>query len=126
MLCCDREEKVLGMVRVSKQAVIDACNRTLRNIWRGRSDYRKNAVAEYLKAADWNWRYFWRWLGFRKPSRRDALNYYYHGSSLPDSFTASMLYGQQEDKANKILRAANATPHSTMWISTEGANAIRL
>lgn len=126
MICCSSEEKILGMVRVDKQNVIDSASGTLRNIYRRRSNHRRQYVNEYIASAMWYWKYIWRWMGFKKPTRRDALFSYYHSSTLPPHFEAAMMCGLQEDKCNKIIRAANATRNATMWISPEGANSINL
>ena len=124
MICS--EEKILGMVRVNKKNVINSANGTLRSIYRSRSDHRRQYVSEYIASAMWYWKYIWRWMGFKKPSRRDALFSYYHSSTLPPHFEARMLCGRQESQCEKIIRVANATRNTTMWISTEGANSINL
>jgi hypothetical protein len=126
MICCSSEEKILGMVRVDKQDVINSAEKTLKNIYRSRSKYRRQYVRDYLASAIWYWKYIWRWIGFRKPTRRDALSYYYNGGTVPPHFTELMMFHIQENQCNKIIKAANATRHATMWISLEGADSINL
>lgn len=126
MICCSSQEKLLGMVRVDKQNVIDSAKGTLQRIYRHRSNHRKQYVNEYIASAMWYWKYIWRWMGFSKPTRKDALFSYYHSGTFSPHFEAAMMYGSQENKCEKIIRAANATHHATMWISPEGANSINL
>lgn len=126
MLCCSDREKILGMVRVPTLDVVDACQKTLTSIHSYRSNHRREYVRQWLVQATSHWRFFWRWLGFRQPTRRDALYAYYHSNTFPPHFDAIMSYGAQEGKCQKILRVANATQSHSMWISTEGASACSL
>lgn len=125
MLCCSREIKILGMARVNTADVVRACKGVLNSIYRWRSQHRREYVEEYIRSAQWWYKYFW-WLGASKPTTRNALMSYYHSSSIPPHFSAIMTYGQQEDTCKKILRVAEATRNATMWISPEGASACRL
>lgn len=127
MLCCtDRQDKILGLTRVPTQNVVSACKGVLGSIAEYRSEHRREYVRQWLVRATSRWRIFWRWLGFRQPTRRDALFDYYHGGTFPPHFDAIMSYGGQEEKCKKILRIANATQSYSMWISAEGASACRL
>ena len=119
MLC--HKPQLLGMVRVVKADVVNACNRTLNRIYKYRSEHRRLYVENYL-ANFWNT--FWRFG--KKPTRKDALRSYYYSNSFPPYFDAIMSYGEQEDKCKKILNAAYATNAHSMMITTDGISACRL
>lgn len=127
MICCQpSEQKILGMTKVPTDEVIRACKRTLESIYRSRSEIRHNYVRQWLVTATGRWRFFWRWLGFKQPTRRDALFDYFHGGRFPPHLSEIMSYGNQEDKCKKLLRSAQASVGNSMWISPEGANFCRL
>lgn len=123
MLCTS--EKPLGMIRVDADKVIIACNNTIRSIHEYRSDARRKYCNKWLTAANKSWQRFWRWFGFSKPVLRDALIAYY-GPRLSQAMEDRLTYSLQEQDCKQLLRAAIATDHATMWVSTNGARSCKL
>lgn len=123
-MCLIDEKKTLGMIRVETESVISACNRTLNDINKRRSTSRRTFCNQWLASATKSWQRYWRWFGFRKPVLRNALFEFYHSRyhHFPPSFYTSLTWGLQEQDCRKLLRAAKATKHRTMWISTTGAS----
>lgn len=126
MFCCIRgEAQRLGFVRVKTQDVIESCRSTIRSINRSRSKIRRNYVAKHLEGAEKWWRRFW-WLGFSKPTRRNALRDFYHESMLPPALEMQLYCCEQESNCKKLLNAALASERPTMWVSPEGIRACNL
>lgn len=128
MLCCfDRKDaERLGFVRVKTETVIEASRKTIGSIHRTRSRLRRQYVDKYVADATWWWSHLWRFLGFRRPTRRDALYAYYHGDRIPTSFDVNMTSGLQESNCEKLLRAAQVSERPTMWIGPDGVRACNL
>jgi len=125
MSCLTDDKNTLGLVRVETDKVIAACNKKLNSIYAYRSDARRQYCQQWLTAATKSWQRFWRFLGYKKPVLRNALESFY-GGQFPTSFDVSITYGLQEQNCKDLLRAAKATNNSTMWISNEGARACNL
>jgi hypothetical protein len=126
MSCCEDRKRILGMVRVECNAVITACKATLKNIYYCRSCRRRKFVDDWLASATKRWQYFWKWFGFSKPTRRDALEDYYFGNASRQMVSKadmdSCAYGEQETQCLRILRAAQCSKNSTMCLSPEGVS----
>lgn len=108
-----------GLVRVPTDLVVRTTQRTLQTIFSTRSYERRRFVENYLHSAEWWWWRLGRWLAFSKPTRRDAIMQYYHGSKLPRSFEVKLMFAAQESICKKVLQAAQQSEQPTMWLSPE-------
>lgn len=102
-----------------RRDAIDACRSTLRAIKRSRRELRKQYLASYMESATWRWKWLW-WLGFSKPTRRSALNWYYHGHPrFPASVEVGLTYAIQENRCKELLALCNHTAEHVVFWSTE-------
>lgn len=113
-----------GYVLVPVENITDHCIRTLRAIRRSRVQKRREYVDKYMISADWWWSHLWRWFGFSKPIKRDALNDFKNTPVFgAGKFTAACevnLYcAEQESECEKLLTAAKANLLPTMIVSSE-------
>lgn len=120
------DSPLLGMSEVSKDEVVSACQKTLASIYRSRSNMRREFIRQWLVRATGRWRIFFRFLGLRQPTRRDALYEYFHVGMYPQHFGEIMSYGQQESKCKSLLRVALASNSDTILVSADGAKACNL
>lgn len=124
MLCsANNEFKSLGFIEVKTHDVILACRNIIRDIDRMRSNMRRDYVTNHMASSEKWWKYFWRMLGFSRPTRRNAIADFY-GVGL--AFDIQMLCGRQYFKCKALLRAASATSQPTMLISVDSAHMLCL
>ncbi len=110
------------LVSIPKNQVIDSCEKTLEAIKKYRSDLRRIYVQTWMEDKTYWWKLIWRWLGFRKPTRRQALYTYYHEGQYPMSCTASFASGRQEEECRLILNAARLTDKESIWLTPESVS----
>ena len=124
-ICC-LKDKTLGMVRVSRIEVMDACKATLKSIYSYRSNCRKEYVTKWLGKSVKRWEFFWCWLGFKRPTRRDALYAYYYDGLHPEHMDVEFIYGLQETRCKEILGAVSFSNKESVWMSMEGMKFCRM
>lgn len=66
-----------GYIDAYPEDVVTECKKRLSTINNMRSDLRRHFVHQYLYEKTKSWRYFWKYLGFKKPTKKMALKVYY-------------------------------------------------
>jgi hypothetical protein len=117
-------EQLLAMTEVNKEAVITACESVIRSISEHSSIVRRKCCYEWLASQEKNWRSFWRFFGYKKPTLRDAIVNYYNYEREWHFVSCYCL--AQKSGCCSLLRTARATLGQTMWISDAGVRTCSL
>lgn len=101
-----------NQTRIATERVITSCVNTLNSISKIKSSNRRKFVNNYLEKQNKIWQYFWKYLGFKKPTIRMALGKYYKSKkylnnkqnmSYMSNYCCQILDSAKSSKGNFVL-----------------------
>lgn len=109
-----------GYVLMPVETVKTAAARMIEQINKSRSEYFREVVNNHLYWANLRWKYFWKWLGFKKPTRRSGIHHFFYDNTYVINhhrLIRACLCGEQYFICKDLKDAAELTEGEQMLVS---------